>query len=237
LTVMIARVAATCLIAAAAMAQPEAPHFEVADVRIVDPQPITREGVQAAIQTTNTVQRIVNGQPEPSGLIRLQAVTMKILMELAYKEIFDPSWAAREESDYLKGLPNWSDSTLYQFIAKAPAHTSGDDLRLMIREVLKERFHLTVHQEQKTMAVNALVVGKNGPKLSPTEGLSDPGCRTERGDTGVNGITDFSAVCQGTTMGALALEVAHLLGKDVIDLTGLPGEYDFRLDLSSSSIT
>jgi uncharacterized protein (TIGR03435 family) len=230
---IITRVAVACLIASTAIAQPEGPQFEVADVRIVGPHPINREEVQAAIRSTNTVQNIVDGLPESSGLIRLRGVRMKTLIEIAYKEIFDPVWAANEESEYLKGLPSWSPLTLYDLIAKAPAHTSADDLRLMIQGVLKERLHLTVHQEERTMSVYALVVGKNGSKLLPAESSGDPMCRSERGDpvrTEVEGTTDFSRLCRNITMGALALQVAHLLRKDVVDRTGLSGEYDLRLD-------
>jgi uncharacterized protein (TIGR03435 family) len=230
---MIVRVAVSCLIAATALAQPAAPQFEVADVRMVSPKQMSREEAQAAIQTTSTIERIVNGLPEPSGLIRLHAVRMKVLIEMAYKEVFDPIWAVWDESDYLKGLPSWSQSTLYDLIAKAPAHTSADDLRLMVRGVLQERFHLTVHQEERTMSVDTLAVRKNGPKLLPAEGSGDPGCHSERGETvrtEVNGTTDLSRLCQNITMGAWALEVAHILKKDVVDRTGLPGQYDVRLD-------
>jgi uncharacterized protein (TIGR03435 family) len=40
-----------------------------------------------------------------------------------------------------------------------------DQLRLMLRSLLEDRFRLKVHRETRTTAVYALVVDKNGPRI------------------------------------------------------------------------
>jgi uncharacterized protein (TIGR03435 family) len=62
----------------------------------------------------------------------------------------------------------------YDITAKVPNGASKDDIKVMLQNLLKERLGLKVHREQKVMAVYALVVGKNGPKLTESEDQSDP---------------------------------------------------------------
>ena len=68
--------------------------------------------------------------------------------------------------------PAWLDSQRFDIVAKVPAGATKEQVNVMWQNLLKERFGLTLHHETKEMAMYALVVGKNGPKLK--ESVEDP---------------------------------------------------------------
>jgi uncharacterized protein (TIGR03435 family) len=55
----------------------------------------------------------------------------------------------------------------------ASAQIRNDNVRQMLRTLLADRFKLRVHYEKKEQTVNAIVAGKNGPKLQGTEECAD----------------------------------------------------------------
>jgi uncharacterized protein (TIGR03435 family) len=57
------------------------------------------------------------------------------------------------------------DTERFDIVAKVPKGATKDDVKLMLQNLLAERFKLTLHHEKKDLPMYALVVGKNGPKL------------------------------------------------------------------------
>ncbi len=94
----------------------------------------------------------------------------------------------------------------------------------MVRQVLAERFGLKFHRETKELPVYALVVAKNGPKLTKSEG--DP-----NGLPGLHfsapGVLNASNATMSDLAGALQRSA---LNRPVTDQTGLAGRWDFGLD-------
>jgi uncharacterized protein (TIGR03435 family) len=74
--------------------------------------------------------------------------------------------------DQLQGAPGWLDSDRFDIVAKAPDGASTDQMRPMLRSLLRERFKLVVHRETKESPIYALMLarsdGKLGPKLTKT---------------------------------------------------------------------
>ena len=134
--------------------------------------------------------------------------------------------AAYDLKDYqLSEGPGWITSETYDIAGAAAGPASEPELRAMLQALLKDRFQLTVHREQKDLQVYALIVGKNGPKLQPAEGKQE----TRLPATGA-GIT-----FKNTSMSTLAAFLTNLgpvAGRPVIDRTGLPGTFDFTLIVS-----
>ena len=122
---------------------PETPtEFEVADIKPSRPD----EKMNIRIQ--------------PSGRMDLQAVPLKFLIQLAYDNFDDNA---------LVNQPKWLDSEKFDILAKASRAVPIDALRVMLRNLLAERFNLAVHTEQQTIQVYALVAGKH-PKLEESAG-------------------------------------------------------------------
>jgi len=96
----------------------------------------------------------------------------------------------------------------------------GDDqLMLMLRRLLADRFKLKLHRESKEMQGYGLIVGKSGPKLQEVE-LAGKGWSRNRVD-GIEG--------QEISMARLAEILAGRLGRPVVDLTGIKGVFDLKL--------
>jgi uncharacterized protein (TIGR03435 family) len=65
----------------------------------------------------------------------------------------------------VSGGPEWLDSERFDIVAKVPAGTTKEQVKVMLQNLLVERFHLTLHRETKELPIYALVVGAKGPKL------------------------------------------------------------------------
>jgi len=157
----------------------------------------------------------------------------------------------------LSGGPSWA--TTDQFTIQAtmpegsPAYSRRDfmdgnapRLQLMLQTMLAERFKLTVRRESKQMDVYALVVGKNGPKLTPArEGSCDPnggpvyagqlvaGQRLQciRMYT-LNYLYHFDLQARAASMKNLARILTSSLLRPVIDKTGIAGVFDISVESS-----
>jgi uncharacterized protein (TIGR03435 family) len=138
------------------------------------------------------------------------------------------AWRIKE---YQISGPAWLGELRYDLIAKGPEGTRHEQLPEMMQSLLAERFKLEAHHEKKEFSVLALLVGKNGPKLK--ESPAEPG--------NVNGAS-FGMSMSGTGVGrmevkradmtALANTLPRLVGRPVVNLTGLAGRYDFDLEFS-----
>ena len=125
-------------------------------------------------------------------------------------------------NDYQISGPDWLNSERYDVIAKSAAPVPDAQLRLMLQALLADRFKLAFHRQSKEIPVYALVLGKNGPKLHPSE--SD-GESTTKGNK-------LSIEVKNTSMAQLADLLTNPLGRPVMDETGLKGRYDFTVDLA-----
>src|SRR5580658_6986915 len=116
--------------------------------------------------------------------------------------------------------PDWISTTRFDIVAKAATPVSEDQLRLMLRSLLQERFKLEVHRQPSQLSGYALVVGKNGTKLHPVEG------------GGEGSMTGAGLMFEGHKMPLSRLTdiVSSVLRMPVRDMTILEGFYDFKVD-------
>jgi uncharacterized protein (TIGR03435 family) len=129
------------------------------------------------------------------------------------------------------GGPGWLDSGMYDIDAKSssevdvrlkamPDGDAAQQKRVMVRELLKERFSLTTHEETRVLPVYNLVLAKGGAKFQPSD---HSGTRIDVGRSRIH--------VQGSddTIGLLARELAQSQGRVVVNKTGLTGRYDLTL--------
>jgi uncharacterized protein (TIGR03435 family) len=90
----------------------------------------------------------------------------------------------------------------------------------MLQRLLKERFQMSLHTEQREMTHYELVVGKNGPKLK--ESTVGPGEAT--GAARLDGISS-----NRMRMNKLAMLLSRMTRMPVLDKTGLDAFYQFDL--------
>ncbi len=151
-------------------------------------------------------------------------------------------------NDQTVGIPSWANSQRFDIEAKVdsadvPAFRklTLDQIRLMGRPILTDRFKFAGHMEKKVLPVYTLAVAKGGSKLKPTTmSDQDPNSRTgvigmRHGSNG-NGATS-QLTASGVTMERLASTLSQQgLGRVVLDNTNLSGRYDFQLSWGVDTI-
>jgi len=64
--------------------------------------------------------------------------------------------------------PDWLGTDGYNIVATIPMGTSVDDFKLMVQNLLADRFKLTVHRATKEASGYVLEIGKTGAKITPS---------------------------------------------------------------------
>ena len=131
-------------------------------------------------------------------------------------------WAYGVRDDQVLG-PAWTGTERYDIAAKAGAPTPVPELRLMLRTLLADRFGLTLHHETREHPVFVLLVGGNGPKLTPSP-AAGPGKLK---------IVDSSLLFQHYTLAEFAERLSVTLGRPVLDRTGIAGVFDISVSIAS----
>lgn len=116
----------------------------------------------------------------------------------------------------------WSER--YDIQAKIHPDTSRDQVLLMLRTLLEERFKLVVHREKKQRPVYALVVGKSGLKISPASPEPE---RTQISSTLKVVPGGYSVAYDRISMERFAMSMR--LDRPVVDMTGIEGIFSFGL--------
>ena len=136
--------------------------------------------------------------------------------------------------DEIVGLPAWADTESYDVMAKVSAADLPAFRKLLPRErnpmlqpLLADRFRLKCHDETRELPVYALVVGKDGPKLTEEQRSVDAQGRELSG--GVQ-MGRGSIVAHAAPIGAILDALSVQLGRTVVDRTGLTGRYDLTLE-------
>lgn len=128
--------------------------------------------------------------------------------------------------------PEWLKDARYDIVAKGPAGTRRDQLPQMMQTLLAERFKLQVHRETREISGLALVAGKNGPKLKEAPAESGDGLGGAHYGMSISAAGVERLEVRGATMSSLVNTLSSLVGRPVVDRTGLTGRYDFTLEFS-----
>ena len=138
--------------------------------------------------------------------------------------------------------PNWIETERYDIDAKYPADTQPEEFRLMLQNLLADRFRLVLHRETRQMGRYRLVVAKDGPKLSPPRKLpeykdDDERIAAMKANMEARRRRPYSGASRGfgeasATMTKLAQDLAGYLDRPVTDDTDLEGWYSFQLEWS-----
>jgi uncharacterized protein (TIGR03435 family) len=99
----------------------------------------------------------------------------------------------------------------------------------MFQRLLKDRFGLSFHTEQRTMSAYVLLPRTEGTKLKPTNAEAG-GIRTSRGATRLR-------LSGKVTMPGFAGLLSNMLDRPVVDMTELRGVYDVDLEWSADDAT
>jgi len=134
------------------------------------------------------------------------------------------AWAWNVRNFQITG-PASLDGEKYEIDARTGAAATPDQVRLMLRSLLEERFHLALHRESKDVPVYALAAGRKGLKLRPAASEESGWSKLPGGGLRLS--------FRRSTVAQLAEFLSTLIFVDrpVVDASGLTAAYDFALDL------
>ena len=124
------------------------------------------------------------------------------------------------------GLPGWAENEGYSIVAKLPqgGEPTDDQIRTMLKNLLKSRFGLSFHTEKRVLSIYAIGIGRNGPAGIRMVPDNNSGANMAAQSPG-------RVRFRGVTMGNLAAQLQiRVLDRPVIDQSGLTERYDFTLD-------
>jgi len=160
-----------------------------------------------------------------------------------------------QQESLMSQLPGWATTDHYDIQAQtdgSPAKDTKDQMRLMMRSLLADRFQLKLHfenrQDRPVYGLIALKPGKTAPLLQPH--ANDSSCSTDSPSqpkqpgglfpgtcgvlspmpAGTPGLVRFGA--RNVTMSFIAdmLTSMGVLDRPLLDRTGLTGTFDFALE-------
>ncbi|HTP31215.1 MAG TPA: TIGR03435 family protein [Candidatus Acidoferrales bacterium] len=195
--------------AAAAWSQPATPaSFEVATVKVAAPC-------------------CAPGQWRESKAIAdridFRYVTLKYCLAFAYGI-----------KEYQVAGPPFLGELRFDILAKGPEGTRREQLPAMMQSLLKDRFKLEAHQEKKEFSVYVLQVGKNGPKLKESSEEDQAAENSAFGMSMNGGVGHLEA--KHADMASLTNTLPRLVGRPVVNQTGLTRRYDFDLEFMKEDL-
>src|SRR5262245_27113641 len=198
-------VGAACTVAA--LAQNARPEFEVASVK-----------------RNNSGSRNSSIGPQGNRFVATN-VTLTQLVRTAYNV----------QEFQISGQPGWFGVEPYDIEAKLPADAKPADWPQMLQALLADRFQLALHKESRSTSVLALVVARNGHKLTPAK---SPNCDPSNPKPGCGFRASPSEIIgSGVSMEQLATRLSRSLGLTVVDRTGVTGAFDLEVRWTNDEAT
>jgi uncharacterized protein (TIGR03435 family) len=190
-----------------------------------------------------TVKQNKNGggqniQLTPGGQINITNIPLRTLIRMAYGS------DAIQTMGQVVGGPGWIDTERFDIVAKTtvPPSPRADIFPVMVRSVLEDRFQIKVHSEKREVPIYAIVLANKDGRLGTSLKPSDGKCYSQDNPPPPNTPFNPSTFCSvrggagdmtytGQTIQAIGRNLANypVIGRPVIDRTGLQGQYDLHI--------
>jgi len=195
--------------------------------------------------------RGMSAPPSP-GRLNMECNTLENLIMTAYV-VFQNGSTPTMKRTPITGGPAWIHSEQYAINAKAEgAAPVAQMLGPMLQSLLEDRFKLKIHHEAKEGSVYVMTVAKGGSKLQPTpEGSCTPLDMNHLpavspgqplpnicGNQQIRMVNGKSVTMKGTGLSMADWTggmLSDLIGRPVIDKTGLQGKFDIEMEMAPDS--
>ena len=204
----------------ALFAQDVRPTFEAASIRAVAPPEGFFTPGSRPVCPANGCGGPGTGSPER---ITFTFTSLRNLIRTAYDV----------RSSHHMEAPAWMDTVTFDVVGNIPPGATRAQMNLMLQNLLADRFQLKVHRSTRELPVYALVVARGGPKLKVA--VEDPNAPRPRGTMWSGGRKKYEF--NRRTMAEFAETLGSDVDRPVIDMTGLEGAYDIRLEFAETRST
>ena len=183
--------------------------FDVADIKPTDP---------------GSMVGMIGMRMQPGGLFVVTNMPLNLLVQRAFPNL---------SNDQIIGIPGAVNSQRFDINAKTAASIGSnpdqETLGVLVLSLLKERFGLKYHTEERPLPAYSLVAVK--PKLKKADPASRTHCLRSSGPAGSPPGTTV-LTCQNITMAQFADQLRGIgqgLNVPPVDATALEGTWDFVL--------
>lgn len=126
--------------------------------------------------------------------------------------------------------PDWIFSQRFDILANAGREATREEMGIMMRSMLEDRFKLRAHMERQTQPVFELVVAR-------ADGVLGPDLKPHPDECGRSGTTPCGVSASRDGVRGIGVPITRLAtfftasvdGRRIFDKTGLTGNYDFKL--------
>ena len=168
-------------------------------------------------------------KPNDSGGTSMQVLTFRgrnlITVNSSLADLI--MFAYSVQMKQIIGAPDWIERDRYDLNATPDQEgtPSADQVRLMIRKLLADRFQLKFHHDKGELSAFVLTVGKDGSKLKPAQPNGNlHGIGMQPAESGAMMFANNSPISAFTSF----LQ-SLVLDRPVVDQTGLAGRYDLTV--------
>jgi uncharacterized protein (TIGR03435 family) len=180
---------------------------------------------------------VVSIKPDPAnpyeGGVQALPGGRLIASKMTVRALIQNAWGLKPFQ--LLGGPGWIDSAGYDIEAKAEDNPDRQEMTLMMRALLEDRFKLKVHHDTRRLPVYDLVPAKNCIRLHPAANgcVATPPSPVPCGRAVVQmGKTAAQLHGKDISMAELIRMLTSILGRTVIDKTGFTSSFDVSLDFA-----
>jgi uncharacterized protein (TIGR03435 family) len=184
----------------------------------------------ASIKPTDPDLRMGRFNMQPGGRLVVEGMPLRFLINRAFNT---------NNNDQVQGLPAFVTSDRYDITAKVPAGGPSmgpmdtDAMGPLILALLKDRFKMTYHTEERPVTAYSLVSAK--PKMKKADPASRTSCKNGNAPAGAPPGSRV-LMCQNITMAQFAERLQNLtpdMNWPTLDATGIEGGWDFSLTFSA----
>jgi uncharacterized protein (TIGR03435 family) len=193
---------------------------------------------QAAAKTFEVASVKPNRSGSTQTTIEVQP-TMLRLLNLQLRPIIQLAWDINTPSR-LAGIPDWAEAERFDIIARADSIGSREAMRPMLQALLAERFKLAAHLEMRQRPIYALVRSRRDGALGAGLRVSTVTCAGRGAPPPSDGAPPAvpcgprpggagRLILIGTPMQQFGAILSIMVGRPVVDMTGLTERYDLEI--------
>jgi len=206
-----------------------------AGLQVAQPPP-TFEVASIKLNTSGSPERF--GGFQPGGRLRAVNVPLRQIIAWAYGDSFPVP------DQQIIGGPSWVDNDRYDVEAGAAGDPPREQMQLMLRGLLADRFKLVSREVTRDLPIYRLVTsrpdGSLGPRLMRSTGddCAKPGAPPQPAQRicGSVGFVGGRGSARTATMDAVARFLVPAVGRIVVNETGLSGAYSFDVEFAPTRL-